>query len=519
MIKRFFMVLTSCVLSVSVLACGADNTSNPGNDVAEVVEPSTDVRLNEIDCHGTDWIELVNVGDMVVDISGWIVTDSLEKTDHFYTFPEGSIVRAANYLVVKTIDTDRDGFDFGIKCDGESIYLLDPDKKVVDVTDVTAVPDGFTWGRSPDGTGTFQLTLPTQGTSNIVTPDTPEKLYDPTVVNTFEITLGTDAMTSLTVDPYEYVDGVLSVTVDGDVVAGQPVGVRLKSGYSFQPLTGKASFKIRAEGYAVGDRILGMKNFTLNNMVDDPTMMHETLAYALFRAAGVPAPRTGYARVRVNGQEYGLYVLIENYDDQFTTFNFQSTGHLYEGTGDLYAGQIGGFEIEDGDKYDTSDLETLMARVAASPETNWFADVGDVADLYEMTLMWAIEIFIGQSDGYALAANNYFLHADDDGIFTMMPWGVDRAFTDTPDLYSCSSVMCVNCLANALCRTAYEESLKSIPGLVTQAGLIDMIDSVGAAILSVVESDPRKPYTTAEHQTAVDALKIYIPARAAAVAE
>ena len=37
-------------------------------------------------------------------------------------------------------------------------------------------------------------------------------------------------------------------------------------------------------------------------------MLHESLGYEVFRAAGVPAPRTGFAYVRVDGLGYGLYL-------------------------------------------------------------------------------------------------------------------------------------------------------------------------------------------------------------------
>lgn len=503
-------------LLVAFVGCGGDSNS-VGDVTDDVVPVESEVRLNEIDCHGTDWIEIVNVGDMVADLAGWIVTDGLDKTDHYYALPAGSIVRPGGYLVVKGASETREGFDFGIKCDDESVFLMDPSKKVIDVTDVTAVPDGFTWGRSPDGTGAFTVTLPTQGTANIENPDTPDELFDPGVVNLFEITLGSDAVSGLTTDPYEYVSGVVSVTVAGKTVSGQPVGVRLKSGYSFQPLTAKAAFKIKADGYAVGDRVLGMKNFTLNNMVDDRTMMHETLAYKLFREAGIPAPRTGYAQVRVNGQDYGLYVLVENYDDQFTTFNFASTQHLYEGTGDLYAGQIGKFDVEDGDKLDVADLEKLMERIAST--SGWHEGVSEVADMASMTKMWAIEAFIAHTDGYSMAANNFFLHSDDDGVFTMMPWGTDRTFVETPAFDTCTSVFCTSCFANPVCSGMMQGAFESIPALVAGAGLVDMVTSVGDAIASYVESDPRKPYTKEEHDAAVQALKAWIPARVADIAD
>lgn len=520
--KKVFPVAV-CVSLLIGLAVGCGGTSNPAQDAIDdatddVVQVESKIRLNEIDCHGTDWIEIVNVGDMVADLAGWIVTDGLDKTDHYYPLPAGSIVRPGGYLVVKGASETREGFDFGIKCDDESVFLMDQSKKVIDVTDVTAVPDGFTWGRNPDGTGNFTVTLPTQGTANVKTPDTPAELFDPEVVNLFEITLGSDAVSALTSDPYEYVSGVVSVTVAGRTVSGQPVGVRLKSGYSFQPLTGKAAFKIRADGYAVGDRILGMKNFTLNNMVDDRTMLHETLAYKLFREAGLPAPRTGYAQVRVNGQDYGLYVLVENYDDQFTTLNFASTQHLYEGTGDLYAGQIGKFDVEDGDKLDVTDLEKLMERVAAST-SGWHEGVSEVADMPSMVKLWAIEAFIAHTDGYSMAANNFFLHSDDDGVFTMLPWGTDRTFVDTPTFDSCTSVFCTSCFADTVCAGMMQGAFESLPALVASAGLDDMITSVSAAIASNVESDPRKPFTMEEHDAAVQALKAWLDARLTDVAD
>ena len=61
-------------------------------------------------------------------------------------------------------------------------------------------------------------------------------------------------------------------------------------------------------------------------------MLHETVSYAIFRAAGVPAPRTGYAYVRVNGEPFGLYLNLEPYDTVSLERLFPGgTQHLYEG--------------------------------------------------------------------------------------------------------------------------------------------------------------------------------------------
>ena len=109
------------------------------------------------------------------------------------------------------------------------------------------------------------------------------------------------------------------------------IGARLKGSASFRPLSGKAAFKLKFAHSVKGQRFLGLKTLTLNNMVQDPSMVHEVLAYEAFRAVGIPAPRTGYAYLRVNGADYGVYLNVETPDNVFLPRWFASTGHLYEG--------------------------------------------------------------------------------------------------------------------------------------------------------------------------------------------
>ena len=94
---------------------------------------------------------------------------------------------------------------------------------------------------------------------------------------------------------------------------------------SFRPLTGKAAFKVKFDKFVEEPALPGLEKMTLNNMVQDPSMIHETLAYEAFRAAGVPAPRTGYAFVTVNGEDYGLYLDIESLDEVSLPHWFAST--------------------------------------------------------------------------------------------------------------------------------------------------------------------------------------------------
>ena len=173
-------------------------------------------------------------------------------------------------------------------------------------------------------------------------------------------------------------------------------------------------------------------------------MIHETLAYAAFRAVGVPAPRTGYAYVRVNGEDYGVYLDVETLDDVALRRRFPTTQHLYEGeyTDDVRPGGADAFAVDEGSETDRSDLEALIAAVNGNGPLS--EQVRPLADLTEMTQEWAVERYIGHWDGYAgwddsayrefspfggFSPNNYFLHSDASGRFSMLPWGADQTWS------------------------------------------------------------------------------------------
>ena len=87
-------------------------------------------------------------------------------------------------------------------------------------------------------------------------------------------------------------------------------------------------------------------------MVQDTSMIHERLAYEAFRSVGVPSPRTGYAYLEVNGEDFGLHLNIETTDDVALEKRLGAFDHLYEGAygSDVAPGGAGSFEIDEGDE-------------------------------------------------------------------------------------------------------------------------------------------------------------------------
>ena len=88
----------------------------------------------------------------------------------------------------------------------------------------------------------------------------------------------------------------------------------------------KLSLKLKFSEYDSSGRFFGLQRLNFHSMEADPTKMHDALGYGLFREAGVPAPRTAYARVLVNGELFGLFAVVEQIDEEFIRNAFPDAG-------------------------------------------------------------------------------------------------------------------------------------------------------------------------------------------------
>jgi CotH kinase protein len=352
-------------------------------------------------------------------------------------------------------------------------------------------------------------------------------LYDPAAVSLAEIELPLSSIDALNADPSEYQPGTLVMTVAGVQHGPLQVGVRLKGSGSFQPLSGKASFKLKLN-WVSGQKLLGLKKMTLNNMGQDPSRIHELLAYTLHRAAGVPASRSGFTFVTLNGEDYGLYSNIETYDDVSLKKLFVETKHLYEGSydagfgADLRPGHETAFEVDEGDETDRSDLTALIAAAGRSDGT-FSANVAAFADLYEMTRMWAVDNYAGNWDSYSVTAgnpllpNNYYLHDGPDGVFRMLPSGTDLAFSSRAPIGVGDAVLISQCRAEPDCKARFDAQLAAVRDLASTIDWDTMIGQVETLIAPYVERDVRSGIAPDEVAAAIQAVREFLAVRAADV--
>ena len=219
-----------------------------------------------------------------------------------------------------------------------------------------------------------------------------------------------------------------TVTVDGETHA--EVGVRKKGFIGSQSDT-RPSLKIRFDKYVDGLALGGvMERMTLNNGLQDPSLINTCLAHQVFAAAGIPTPRCSFATVSVNGRNLGLYIHVEEIKPPFLARHFASTeGNLYEGTvSDFtpeYRGTIEKKSNEDAD--DWSDIDAVVAALQ-DPSQAGPAALSEIVDLDRFLTFWALEVLLGHWDGYTGNRNNYRFYREPGGRFVFMPWGVDEAF-------------------------------------------------------------------------------------------
>jgi hypothetical protein len=130
--------------------------------------------INEInynssdDYNSDDWVELINPGEIEIDISDWILKD--DDNSHGYTIPDETVIQPNNYLVLaKDMDLFSSSypdinnvigpFDFSLSGGGDQVRIFDNAGVLIDSVQYDDIDP---WPVEPDGNGpTLELINPT----------------------------------------------------------------------------------------------------------------------------------------------------------------------------------------------------------------------------------------------------------------------------------------------------------------------------------------------------------------------
>ena len=182
------------------------------------------------------------------------------------------------------------------------------------------------------------------------------RLFDTTKVHSIDIVMDDWDGFLETCENEEYTSCV--VVIDGE--SYKNVAIRAKGNTSLSTVSqlgsDRYSLKIEFDHYNSAESYYGLDKLCLNNIIQDTTYMKDYLSYQLMAQMGVPSPLCSYAYITINGEDWGLYLAVEDVEDAFLERNYGSDhGELYKPDSQSFGGGRGNgkdFNMDDLDMDD-----------------------------------------------------------------------------------------------------------------------------------------------------------------------
>jgi hypothetical protein len=518
--------------AAGVGAAGTSGSVIPG------VDPSVDGRLkiNELmaanvltarDDRGNvaGWLELYNPTMQDIQLAGYGLTDDLSAPNKA-VLPSGSMIPAGGHLVLWCDGNPSVGpahISFSLAAAGGALALTRPDGSFIDrlvygaqAVDLSAArePDGSDkwvteWNVSlgaanPDAGGKPTVAQGPTDPAEMVPAagDLSDRVLGYDLNPKFELQISAMNIAGLKAQPANWVQAML-------VYEGRsygPVGVNVKGTSSFQPIDQKPGFRVNINKFAKGAQFFGLKEFLLNNMATDPSMMHERLAYWIGRqVGGIPTSRSNHALVTLNGTLLGLYAAVEEPKEQLMARFFpSSTGPVYTiNYADFSTAFLPNFVLQDGND-DMSQIVGLSAALTMQPASVAMTAAGQYANLHEFARYWALCVLTGHWGGWPYAPDpepqgaNAGTYADPTTKqLYFIPEGINDAFatSDFDFMAQAKSVLSKMCAASTPCYQDFATQLIELMDKADQLAWATELDRVASQIVANVMLDTKKPYT------------------------
>ena len=272
-------------------------------------------------------------------------------------------------------------------------------------------------------------------------PEYSRRLFDDSYVHTLDIRIGDwDAfLAAATEENYTECD----VEIDGEVFSS--VGLRAKGNNSLRLVNEygleRYSLKIEFDHFQDGNTYYGLDKLSLDSSYQDNSYMKNYLAYDMMDYMGVPSPLCSYVWVTVNGEDWGLFLAVEEPEEAFARRNY-GADH-----GKLYKPDYRSLEAENRDialQYTTEDpadydnifrnakfesnAEDQARLIGALKTLSEGTDLESAVNVDEVLRYFAVQVFVVNLDSYlGRTGHNYFLY-EEDGIISMLPWDYNLAF-------------------------------------------------------------------------------------------
>lgn len=267
-------------------------------------------------------------------------------------------------------------------------------------------------------------------------------LYDPNVLRTLFLEFENDDWELELQDFHGTdVDVPATLTVDGKKYPNVGVRFRGMSSYGMVPTGYKRSFNVSLDLADEKQRLYGYKTLNLLNSAGDPSFM-STVLYSHIAGAYIPVPKANHVRVVVNGESWGVYVNVQQFDKVFLGENYPSS----KGTRWKVSGSPGGdgglrflgddieeykqrFDMKSNDgKKAWRRLIELCRVLNETPLDELETALEPLLDIDGTLKFLALDVALVNSDGYWTRASDYSLFLDKDKRFHVIPHDMNEAF-------------------------------------------------------------------------------------------
>ena len=212
----------------------------------------------------------------------------------------------------------------------------------------------------------------------------------------------------------------------------------------------KPGLRVDFDRYSTGQTFLGLKSFVLDNLTQDASGIHETVAAEFYARLGIPVSREIHARMYVNNEYVGVYAIVESVDKDLLARVFgaigtdtQNDGYLFEfkwqdewrftnlgSSLDPYKLRFDATTHESkSDEQRYRPIETLVRLTNELPASEVPAAIGSLLDLPAFTRFVAAQNFLAETDGFLgkFGMNNFYLYRlENQDIHTLIMWDADN---------------------------------------------------------------------------------------------
>ncbi len=167
----------------------------------------------------------------------------------------------------------------------------------------------------------------------LITPEYVNKIFNKDKVLEINIEISDENFKKLKENALQEEYVVANITINDTTINN--VGIRAKGNSSLQQVSSsdsdRFSFKVNFSEYISDQNLYGLEKLVLNNMIGDTTYMKEYLSYDLIEFLGVNTPAYAFANIKINNNDWGLYLAIETLEEDFLERYYgKDYGNLYK---------------------------------------------------------------------------------------------------------------------------------------------------------------------------------------------